>query len=68
MSLTVAGIVENGVVVPRAPLPEGAFVEVRVVRGPVAVPRELQAQLDAYQLASAEALELVDRLAQEESR
>jgi hypothetical protein len=31
MSVTVAGFVKNGVVVPNAPLPEGAVVEVRVV-------------------------------------
>jgi hypothetical protein len=33
MSVVVAGFVKNGVVVPDAPLPEGAFVEVRVVSG-----------------------------------
>jgi len=38
MSLTVAGYVKNGVVVPNAPLPEGAFVEVRVLSGPSEVP------------------------------
>lgn len=31
MSVTVVGIVKNGVVVPSAPLPEGAHVEVTVV-------------------------------------
>src|SRR5713226_2588496 len=30
MSMTVAGFVKNGVVVPNAPLPEGARVEIRV--------------------------------------
>ena len=65
MSVTVAGFVKNGVIVPNAPLPEGAFVEVRVVSGPVEVPPELRAELDAWQLASAEALELVERLARE---
>ena len=65
MSVTVAGFVKNGVVVPNAPLPEGAFVEVRVVSGAVEVPPELQAELDAWHLASAQALELVERLAQE---
>jgi hypothetical protein len=65
MSVTVAGFVKNGVVVPNAPLPEGAFVEVRVIRGPIEVAPELQAELDAWQLASAEALELVERLARE---
>jgi hypothetical protein len=65
MSVTVAGFVKNGVVVPNAPLPDGAFVEVRVVHGPIDMPPELQAELEAWQLASAEALELVERLARE---
>ncbi len=47
MSVTVAGFVKNEVVVPNAPLPEGAFVEVRVVSEAVEVPPELQAELDA---------------------
>jgi hypothetical protein len=65
MSVVVAGFVTNGVVVPNAPLPEGAFVEVRVIRGPIEVPPELQAELGAWQLASAQSLELVERLARE---
>jgi hypothetical protein len=65
MSVAVAGFVKNGVVVPNAPLPEGAFVEVRILHGPIEVPPELQAELDAWHLASAEALEVVERLARE---
>jgi hypothetical protein len=65
MSVTVAGFVKNGVVVPNAPLPEGAFVEVRVMHGPIDVPPELQAELAGWQQTSAEALELVERLARE---
>jgi hypothetical protein len=65
MADTVAGFVKNGVVVPNVPLPEGAFVEVRVVSGAVEVPPELQAELDAWQRAGAKALELVERLARE---
>ncbi len=61
----VAGFVKNGVVVPNAPLPEGAFVEVHVINGPIEIPAELQAEFDAWQLASAQALELVERLAEE---
>ena len=64
MSVIVAGFVKNGVVVPNMPLPEGAFVEVHVIHGPIDVPPELQAELDAWHLASAHALELVERLAQ----
>jgi hypothetical protein len=63
MSVTVAGFVKNGVVVPNAPLPEGAFVEVRLVSGPIDVPPELQEEFDAWDRASASALERVERLA-----
>ncbi len=67
MSFTIAGSVKNGVVVPNEPLPEGAFVEVRIVSGPIEVPPELQAELGAWQQAGAEALELVEHLAPEGS-
>jgi hypothetical protein len=65
ISITTAGVVKNGVVVPNAPLAEVAFVEVHVINGPIEVPAELQAEVEAWQLASAEALELVERLARE---
>jgi hypothetical protein len=65
MPLIVAGFVKNGVVVPNVPLPEGAFVEVHVIRGPIEVPPELQEEFDAWDRASANALELVERLARE---
>jgi len=66
MATIIAGFVRNGVVVPNAPLPEGAFVEVHVINGAIEVPPELQAELDAWHIASAQALELVERLAREE--
>jgi hypothetical protein len=65
MAITVAGVVKNGIVVPNAPLPEGAFVEVRVLSGPIEVPPELQAEFDAWDRASARSLERVERLARE---
>jgi hypothetical protein len=65
MPTIVAGFVKNGVVVPNAPLPEGAFVEVHVISGPVEVPPELQEEFDAWDRASAASLELVERLAGE---
>jgi|GEM_PF-4978682 hypothetical protein len=34
MSITITGVVKNGVVVPNAPLPEGAQVEIHVNNGP----------------------------------
>ena len=61
----VAGFVKNGVVVPNAPLPEGAFVEVHVINEPIEIPPELQEEFDAWDRAGAQALELVERLARE---
>jgi hypothetical protein len=37
MSITITGVVKNGVVVPNAPLPEDAQVEIRLSEGPRAV-------------------------------
>lgn len=65
MSITIAGVVKNGVVVPNAPLPEGAFVEVHVINGPIEVSPDLQEEFDAWDRASAQALETVERLAEE---
>jgi hypothetical protein len=65
MSVTVAGFVKNGLVVPNAPLPEGAFVEVHVIHGPIEVPPELQEEFDAWERAGAGTLEMVERLADE---
>jgi hypothetical protein len=65
MSVVVRGFVKNGVIGPNAPLPEGAFVEVHVISGPIDIPPELQAELEAWQRAGAESLELVERLARE---
>ena len=61
----VAGFVKNGVVVPNAPLPEGAFVEVHVIHGQIEVPPELQEELDAWQRASADAMAIIERLEHE---
>ena len=65
MSLTIAGIVKNGVVIPNAPLPEGAQVEIHLNDESPEVPAELQEELRAWQQASANALALVERLAQQ---
>jgi len=65
MSITIAGIVKNGVVVPNSPLPEGASVEIHLNEAVLEVPPELQQELAAWQRASANALDLVERLAQE---
>ena len=59
------GIVREGRVVPQTPLPEGLEVQISVPDETVLVPPELQAELDAWSLGSAEALALVERLADE---
>jgi hypothetical protein len=46
-------------------LPEGAFVEVRVIHGSVEVPPELQEEFDAWERAGSGTLEMVERLAEE---
>jgi hypothetical protein len=63
MARTVWGIVHEGRVVPQAPLPEGARVQIVLPDAPPDLPPELQAELDAWDRASAAALERVERLA-----
>ena len=46
-----------------AALPEGARVEIRLADAPPAVPPELRAEFEAWDRASANALEVVERLA-----
>ena len=41
------------------------FVEVRVIRGAIEVPPELQEEFDAWERAGAGTLEMVERLAEE---
>ncbi|HVS39036.1 MAG TPA: hypothetical protein VMS17_25985 [Gemmataceae bacterium] len=49
MSIVIAGFVKNGVVVPDAPLSEGAQVEIRVSYAPVAEPEAARsAALDQF--------------------
>jgi len=61
MQTTIWGVVKDGRIVPSEPLPEGARVEIRLCD----VPAELQSELDSWQRASSDALQLVERLAQE---
>lgn len=68
MSTIVAGVVKNGVVVPSVPLPEGTCVEIRVGDHSPQIPPELQSELTAWQLASADALALVEQLARESDK
>ena len=59
------GVVKQGVVVPNLPLPEGARVEIRIDYSVPGVPPELQEEFDAWDVASANALELVERSAEQ---
>lgn len=65
MSVTVHGVVKDGLVVPSAPLPEGAQVEIHLSEPLPEIPPDVQEELAAWQRASANALELVERLGQE---
>lgn len=60
MDVIVPGVVQDGRVVPDAPLPEGARVEVRLVGSPPTVPPDFQAEFEAWGRASDRALELVE--------
>jgi hypothetical protein len=68
MAATVWGVVKNGLVAPSSPLPEGARVEIRVCETPPEVPPELQEEFDGWERASADALDLVERMADEMER
>jgi hypothetical protein len=59
MAIVVMGVVKDGVVVPKAPLPEGALVQITVAGGPP-LPPEIQEEFDAWNRASDKALELVE--------
>jgi hypothetical protein len=65
MAATIWGIVKDGRIAPSSPLPEGARVEIRLCEGPAEMPQELLDELAAWQLAGAEAIELVERRAEE---
>ena len=65
MAVSIGGVVREGRVVPDSPLPEGARVEILLPDAPPNLSPEMQAELDAWDRASAEALDLVERLARE---
>jgi hypothetical protein len=64
MPIVTMGTVQNGVIVPNVPLPEGACVEIHV-HDTLEVPPDLQEELADWQRAGASALDLVERLADE---
>jgi hypothetical protein len=68
METVTLGVVKNGVIVPNIPLPEGAWVEIRVQGVPLEVPPDLQEELEGWKRASAQALELMDRVLEEDEK
>jgi hypothetical protein len=67
MDPSVSGVVRGGVVIPDSPLPEGARVGILLLNSEKDIPPDLRAEFDAWDRASANALELVERLAQEKT-
>ncbi len=67
MEAAICGIVKDGVIVPDSPLPDGTRVEILICNSTNDIPPDLQAEFDGWDRASANALELVERLAQEKS-
>ena len=66
MGIITAGQVKNGVIVPNMPLPERAWCRIEVQCVLPEMPPELQEEFDAWDRASAQAMETVDRCLAEE--
>jgi hypothetical protein len=65
MTTTIWGIVKEGKIIPQSPLPEGARVQIVLAEEVAEVPPELLGEFAAWDRASANSLELVERLAAE---
>jgi hypothetical protein len=65
MKTITMGEVKDGVIVPNIPLPERAWVRIELIGVPPEMPPGLQEELDGWNRARAQALELVERMAQE---
>jgi hypothetical protein len=65
MSAIVSGIVKDGLIIPSMPLPEGARVEILVAEASLEIPAALQAEFEAWDRSSANALALVEQSAGE---
>jgi hypothetical protein len=61
----ISGIVKNGQIEPTVPLPDGLTVQILVPEELTLGP-ELAAELEAWQMAGAESIELIERLAEAE--
>jgi hypothetical protein len=67
MGAMVPGVVEDGKVVPRTPLPNGLSVQILLPEDLDAEEAELRAELAAWRAGNARALEKVEQLADEEA-
>jgi len=66
MATTVWGIVKEGKIIPQTPLPEGARVQIVLAEEASELPAELREEFAAWDRASANTLEFVERLVKED--
>ena len=67
MSSTIWGVVQDGKIIPQSPLPDGLQVQIMVPED-VIIPEELRAELLGWSQGNAEALAMVEQLAEEMGR
>jgi hypothetical protein len=65
MPETIAGVVKDGLVVPASPLPEGASVRILICEASEEEEQALQEELNAWRMAAANSLEMVERMLEE---
>jgi hypothetical protein len=66
MTITIAGVVTDGKIVPTSALPEGSEVLIVVPEGSDAEESELQAELSAWRQGNAKALQLIEEITEAE--
>lgn len=67
MAAIILGVVREGKIVPDASLPEGLRVQITVPEEAV-IPEELQSDLELWSQGNADALAMVDQVAEEMGR
>jgi hypothetical protein len=67
MSHTLWGVVQDGKIIPQTPLPDGLQVQITVPEENL-IPEEHQAEFAAWSQGNAEALAMVEQLAEEMGR
>jgi hypothetical protein len=67
MAAMILGIVRDGRIVPETVLPEGLRVQITVPEE-VVIPEELEAEMEAWSQGNADALAMVEHLAEEMGR